>query len=482
VNTLSLAGIWNLSECGQSQKIPIELPGDILSALLEAGIVPDPFSGEDESAVQWVGQKDWLLDREFFADEQFLSAPRIFLDLEVVDTFADIVINGRQVGSSADMFTRFRRDVAGFLVRGQNRISVLIHSAEAAAMALAKALPYPIPASTYPISSPHRNLVRKAQCMGGWDWGPCLMTGGIYDRLELIAVDGPCIDYLRTEAKPLGAVAVELGAERGPDFELKVSVEASCSKPGPVQLEVRFEGRDILRRVELGSGSTILTETFVVEKPELWWPNGCGSRRLYDLEVSLGAAEPTSGAGPHIARSSVGFRSFQVRTGEDAVGREMVFVVNGHEIFAKGANWIPADALPSRWTRSRLKGLLESAAEAGMNCLRVWGGGRYESEDFYALCDELGILIWQDCMFSCALYPSSTDFLEKVEEEISHQAKRLSSHPSLALWCGNNEALGAITWYEESRKSPARYIADYDRLTEGVLGKVIRRLDLGRLF
>jgi beta-mannosidase len=477
-----LAGIWNLSESGLSQTIPIELPGDILSALITAGNVPDPYSGEDESAVQWVGQRDWLLEKEFYLDEHFLSAPRIFLDLEVVDSLADISINGHFVGSSADMFMRFRRDVAGFLAQGRNRISVLIRSPEAAAIALAKTLPYPIPASTYPISSLHRNLVRKAQCMGGWDWGPCLMTGGIYDRLELVAVDGPRIDYLRAEARPRGDMAVALGAKHGPDFELTVSAEVSCLESGPVQLELSFEGKEIRRRIELGAGSHLLTETFVVEKPELWWPNGCGPRRLYDLEVSLGAAEPASGTGPHAARSSVGFRSFQVRTGEDAVGREMVFVVNGHEVFAKGANWIPADALPSRWTRSRLKGLLESAAEAGMNCLRVWGGGRYESEDFYALCDELGILVWQDCMFSCALYPSSPDFLEKVEEEITHQVKRLSSHPSLGLWCGNNEALGAITWYEESRRSPARYIVDYDRLTEGVLGKVIRKLDPGRLF
>ncbi|MCX7027640.1 MAG: glycoside hydrolase family 2 protein [Spirochaetes bacterium] len=479
---LSLAGIWNLRESGAPEKVPIELPGDIVSALLAAGLISDPYAGEDESAVQWVGRKDWFLEKEFSVDEEFLSAGRVFLDLEIVDTMADISLNGTSLGSSSDMFTRFRREVAEYLVPGLNRLSVLIHSPELAAQALAEALPYPIPASTYPISSPHRNLVRKAQCMGGWDWGPCLMTGGIYDWLELTAVDGPRIDYLKAEAKPVGEMDVKLGAERGPDFELKVSIEVHCMKAGPALVGIRFEEKEILRQVKLGVGSNLVSETFKVEKPRLWWPNGCGQRKLYRLEVSLGPVESPSAIGPHVVQTAIGFRSLLVRTKEDAIGREMVLMVNGHKIFAKGANWIPADALPSRWTQSRLRSLLTSAAEAGMNCLRVWGGGRYESDYFYAICDELGIMIWQDCMFSCALYPSSLDFLAKVEEEVRHQVKRLASHPSLALWCGNNEALGAITWYEESRKSPARYIVDYDRLTAGVLGRVIHELDPGRLF
>ncbi|HTX73682.1 MAG TPA: glycoside hydrolase family 2 protein, partial [Rectinemataceae bacterium] len=158
----------------------------------------------------------------------------------------------------------------------------------------------------------------------------------------------------------------------------------------------------------------------------------------------------------------------------------MTFRVNGRDIFCKGANWIPADALPSRWTKDHVERLLRSAVDANMNCLRVWGGGRYEAEAFYELCDELGILVWQDFMFSCALYPASADFLAEVEAEARHQVRRLMDHPSLALWCGNNEALGAITWYEESRANPARYLVDYDRLTEGVVGRVVRELDPGR--
>jgi beta-mannosidase len=158
----------------------------------------------------------------------------------------------------------------------------------------------------------------------------------------------------------------------------------------------------------------------------------------------------------------------------------MTFRVNGRDIFCKGANWVPADALPSRWTRERYDALLSAARWANMNCLRVWGGGRYEAEDFYDLCDEKGILVWQDFMFACALYPSSPSFLDEVEAEVSHQVMRLASHPCVALWCGSNENLGALGWYPESKANPMRYIVDYDRLTEGTIGRIARKLDPGR--
>jgi beta-mannosidase len=233
--------------------------------------------------------------------------------------------------------------------------------------------------------------------------------------------------------------------------------------------------------------------------PKLWWPHGRGTPALYDLHVAAERSSPpradavstegksdrqtaVAAPSPHIVHKRIGFRELKLVAEEDETGRSFMFVVNGKEVFAKGANWIPADALPSRWSRTRIAELLDAALAAHMNCLRVWGGGRYESEDFYELCDERGIMVWQDCMFSCALYPSSPAFLANVEAEIEWQVKRLSDHPCIALWCGNNEALGAIHWYEESRQNPARYLIDYDRLTEGVLGRVIRNLDPDRSF
>ncbi len=243
-------------------------------------------------------------------------------------------------------------------------------------------------------------------------------------------------------------------------------------------LEAKVAGALTSRRFELAAGVSTATVELELRGVELWWPAGYGERPLYDLAVRVFDADD-----PAIfdeAGKRIGFREIEIVSEPDEAGRSLVFRVNGRDVFCKGANWIPADALPSRWTRDRLDDLLGSAAEANMNCLRVWGGGRYESDDFYELCDEKGLLVWQDCMFSCALYPSDPAFLAEVEAEIRHQVLRLRDHPSLALWCGNNEDIGALGWYPESKKNPMRYVVDYDRLNEGTIGRLVRELDPDR--
>ncbi|MBL8968637.1 MAG: glycoside hydrolase family 2 protein [Spirochaetaceae bacterium] len=509
---LGLEGRWNLRRLADGSERPMAVPGDILSALLEAGEIPDPYYADNELGLQWIGAEDWEFRRDFTTSEAFLAHDRVFLDIEVLDTVAELRLNGELLGESRNMFRRFRADCKRLLKPGPNTLSVTIRSPEKAAAALAAALPYPIPASTYPVSSPHRNLLRKAQCMAGWDWGPCLMTGGLYDGVSLVAIDGPRVDYATTRMRRAGAtwlveVEVELDADAAGPVRLEASITgprapaataaraasavsaARASAPASPDLPAPLAREALL--VEAPAGPSRHKLDLVVESPELWWPAGCGAQPLYELRVAAApaasvhdspaaASYDSAAARGHELTKRLGFRELRVVAEEDEAGRSMKFVANGREVFAKGANWIPADALPSRWTRGRIAGLLRSAVEANMNCLRVWGGGRYESDSFYELCDELGLLVWQDCMFSCALYPSSPDFLAEVEAEIRHQVRRLKDHPALGLWCGNNEALGAITWYEESKKSPARYIVDYDRLTEGVLGRVARELDPDR--
>jgi beta-mannosidase len=187
-------------------------------------------------------------------------------------------------------------------------------------------------------------------------------------------------------------------------------------------------------------------------------------------------------AGSHEVKKRIGLRTVELVNRRDKAGLSMTFRVNGVDVFAKGANWIPFDALPQRQGVPRLEHLLTSAARAGMNMLRIWGGGQYESDAFYDLCDAKGLLLWHDMMFSCALYPASPDFLSSVEREIRHQVKRLRDHPSIALWCGNNEDVGALTWFPESRANRDRYLVDYDRLNEGVIGRVVDECDPQRTF
>lgn len=470
-----LGGVWTLIRAGDKSSRPIVIPGDIMSALVASGELADPFLDRNELAAQWVGREDWILARDFSVDAKTAQAPEIFLDIEVLDTIGEIRLNGSLIGSGESMFVGLRLDAKGIIKEGNNRLEILLRSPVKAAGEKAAKLPYLIPWSAYPISTPHRNLVRKAQCMSGWDWGPCLMTGGIYDGIALVAIDGPRIDYVTTEAKDLG----------GGRWKLDVHVDLHSVAAGKAAIVAEIAGRRAEVLVECPVGDCRAGLSLELDGIESWWPVGYGAQPLYELVVrasSTRAGRSSPGGESHELRKKLGFRTLELVSKEDAVGRSFVFVVNGRKIFAKGANWIPADALPSRWTRERLADLLASAKAANMNMLRVWGGGRYESKAFYELCDELGLLVWQDAMFSCALYPSTPAFLGLVEKELRHQVRRLRDHPSIALWCGNNESLGAITWYEESKKNPARYIIDYDRLNEGTVGRIVRELDPGRTF
>ncbi len=473
---LALEGSWRLRRLADGSIRPISIPGDILSALVASGEAPDPYYGMNELDLQWVGREDWALEREFELPENFLSAGQVFLEAESIDTVAALELNGRPLGRGDNMFRRFRADARAALAAGTNLISVLIRSPEKAAAEAAAALSYPVPCSTYPVSSPHRNLLRKAQCMAGWDWGPCLMTGGIYEGIALVALEGPRIEYATISSHPVP------GDDTRRSWSVRVKVELEAPSAMEAELEIELAGAKARRRLSLDAGPSVHIEELKVEGVEPWWPAGHGSQPLYDLVVACRSASgaATVGLGGHELRKRVGFRELELVNEENEAGKSMSFRVNGRDIFCKGANWIPADALPSRWSKARVEGLLRSAAEANMNCLRVWGGGRYESDYFYELCDELGLLVWQDLMFSCALYPSSPEFLAEVEAELRHQVRRLMDHPAMALWCGNNEALGAIGWYEESRSNPTRYVVDYDRLTEGVAGRVVRELDPGR--
>ena len=462
MKTIDLAGDWRLVRVATGRSHPALVPGDTHTALLAAGEIPDPYVGTNELAVQWVGREDWEYRREFVVSRDFLAQDMIFLSCDCLDTIAEISINGRAVGRADNTFVRWRFDVKRHLRAGKNAIRILFRSAVKSAAAEAKKLPYSIPHSLYPVQSPHRNLVRKVQCHSGWDWGPCLMVAGIQGDISVWATSAVRIDYMYTE-------------QRYTKSECRVRVFAECTaaRAGAYTIAATLGGETARKTVALAKGFNRAQLDLVVQKPRLWWPNGYGEQPLYDLAVEIGG---------HRVSKRIGLRTIELVNRKDRAGLSMSFRVNGVSIFCKGANWIPCDALPQRQNRARLEGLLSSAIAAHMNMLRVWGGGRYESEDFYDLCDEKGILIWQDMMFSCALYPATPGFLASVEREVRHQAKRLRDHPCLALWCGNNEDLGALTWFPESRANRDRYVVDYDRLNEGIIGRTLDECDPTRPF
>lgn len=441
---LDLTGVWQLSRRKRNETIPAQVPGDVHSALLEAGEIPDPYWGENELAVQWVGREDWVYSRTFVVNQEFLGENSVFLNCDQLDTITDIYINDQYIGSTDNMFRRYRFEVKEFLRLGNNHLKIVFHSAEKTALKRSQNLPYEIPHSQYPIQSPHINLIRKVACHGGWDWGCCLMASGIYGDIYLGATSLGRIEYVYTTQN-----------HRDGECRVEVTTEVISPKGGETKLQITLGDLHYTRPVTLKPGLNIVSAEILVENPRLWWPNGHGEQPLYDLAVRIAGDE---------VKKRLGLRQLEVVTEEDKIGLSFKIRVNGVDIFCKGANWIPADALPQRQTRGRIDDLLTSAADAHMNMIRVWGGGQYESHDFYDLCDEKGILIWQDFMFSCALYPATKDFLANVQEEVTHQVKRLRDHACIALWCGNNECLGALNWFDVSRRNRDRYLVDYDHL------------------
>lgn len=457
---IDLRGTWQLRGAGEA--VAVEIPGDSHSALLAAGRIADPYWGKNELDLQYLNGEDWVFTRTFEVGEQVLAAPAIFLHFDSIDTVATVFVNGQLVGECDNMFCRHRFDVRQQLRVGRNEVEVRVRSAEQVAAERVGRMPYEIPGSDYPVQSAHRNMVRKVQCHAGWDWGCCLMVAGIYGDVYVGAQAPGRIEYVYTRQRH----------ESG-HCEVEVCVEVEVAAAVNSELVVELATQQVRRQVSLEAGLNVLKETVVVQQPRLWWPNGHGEPELYSLSVQIAGGE---------MHKKVGLRQLELVAEPDDIGLGFTFRVNGLDIFAKGANWIPCDALPSRQTRAALDDLLSSAVAAHMNMVRVWGGGQYESDDFYDLCDEKGLMVWQDFMFSCSTYPATPDFLASVEQEARHQVKRLRDHPCIALWCGNNEDLGALNWFEVSRENRDRYIVDYDRLTEGVLGRVVDECDPTRTY
>jgi beta-mannosidase len=459
---IRLEGAWRLSDGKKQIRVPARLPGDTHSALIQAGRLEDPYAGLNEIAAQGAGREDWIYERGFQVPAAFLKEHSVFLNFDWLDTMASVYLNGKRVARTENAFLRYRFEVKPFLKPGPNTIRLEFASAEKAALREAARMPYAIPHNQFPLQSQHRNLIRKTQCHSGWDWGPCLMVAGAYGGLYLEAVSLARIEEVLVDQKH--------GRDR---VDVTVRCEVESPVGGPVEWAVTLAGQKVSMRAFLRPGRNVLRKTLTVKNPKLWWPNGYGKPHLYTLDVCVGGS---------MVRKRIGLRTIETRNREDRHGLSLEFLVNGVPVFAKGANWIPADALPQRITRGALDGLLTSAASVHMNMIRVWGGGQYEWDDFYDLCDEKGLLVWQEFMFACSLYPATPDFLENVRAEAEYQVKRLQHRACLALWCGNNENLGTLKWHKESRENRDRYLVDYDRLNEGVLGEAVRELDPSRLF
>ncbi|MBW6424682.1 glycoside hydrolase family 2 protein [Rhizobium sp. XQZ8] len=445
MTTINLAGQWQLSSAHEAHRTTMSLPGDVHTALKSAGIIPDPYFGRNEDAVQWVANEDWVIERVFMLDD---TEGSWYLDITDLDTVATVLVNHAVVLEADNCFRRYRPDVSKTLKIGENTIRILFHSSIAEGATRQARQPFYIPyhAGNSPI--PNGNMLRKPQCHFGWDWNIALAPLGLYGEIALKKLETARIEHVITQQR-----------HEGGEVDLTVSVTLFADGPGVLPIHFSFAGERVRLDCGVRAGETIVTHVFHVENPKLWWPAGSGEQALYTLTIDI----PTE-----TVTRQIGLRTVELLTDPDEAGSRFAFRINGREIFCRGANWIPADALFSLSSPEKTEDLLRSAADANMNMLRVWGGGFYEPDWFYDLCDRLGLMVWQDFQFSCNLYPSTPDFLENVEAEVEYQVRRLVSHPSIVLWCGDNELVGALNWFPESRGNRDRYLVSYDRLNRTV--------------
>ena len=463
----SLNGQWQFRRDDSSEEWHDgNVPGGVYSDLFAADEIPDPYYADNELNLQWVGKTDWVYRRTLDVDSEFLGEECVLLHCAGLDTVATVKVNGDVVGTSDNMHRAYEFDVADALEPGENEISVHFCSPVEYGVERRDAHPYDVPTLRYPIDQPARNFVRKAQCHYGWDWGPCLPTVGIWRDIELVAYSAPTIDYVTTEQ-----------VHEGDTVSLTARVGLDTPSAADATVSVAVAGAETTESVTLNLGESAVPVTVAVEDPELWWPNGHGDQPLYDLDVTVETEDET-----HEYTERVGFRDITLVREDDEAGESFYFEVNGEPIFAKGANWIPMDALHGRVTEGRYDSLLSDAVAANMNMIRVWGGGYYERDAFYERCDELGLLVWQDFMFACSLYPADDDFLDTVEAEARYQTRRLSHHASLALWCGNNENEESLhNWFADEDHID-QLADDYEALYLDTIGEVVAEEDPGKTY
>jgi beta-mannosidase len=436
-----LIGDWEFRQADSVEWLPAKVPGGVHTDLMANGRIPDPFVADNERKVQWVAESDWIYHRKFTCSPELFTQEKILLVCEGLDTLATVMLNGHELGHTNNMFRRYEWEVKSFLKSGgENEITIAFNSpvkytAEKQAHRPLRGVTQAIP------GGPH---LRKAPCQFGWDWGPQLPPIGIWKDIRLEGYREARFTniHLRQEHGD-GKVTIEAG----------ITIQQWGNKALKAAVRITTPTGEVLKNEAPIAKANQQTVKVPIPQPMLWWPNGYGEQPLYQVEISLKGSGESGEVVLDRHSYQVGLRTIELRQQEDQWGRSFVIVVNGVPIFVKGSNWIPADSFPTRISDAYLEELIRAAAETHQNMLRVWGGGFYEEERFYDLCDRYGILVWQEFIFSCSIYPlNDPEFLENVRSEVVDNIRRLRHRASLALWCGNNEMEWG--WHDWNWDSP----------------------------
>ncbi|KAL3196771.1 hypothetical protein MRX96_015385 [Rhipicephalus microplus] len=488
----SLNGRWRASNSNGSITVPSTVPGGIYTDLNMAGIIGEPYYGDGDVEYEWVGWESWKFHRTFVAPTYITDHRHVKLVAHGIDTACTVTLNGIDALNTSNMFVRYEVEVTSML-RRNNSIVVSCESPLRYALRKHELRVSSNTTPVYPLCAPpeqrgqcHINLIRKMPCSFGWDWGPSFPSTGIWKPIELVAYNQV---FIRDVTVTTTQKRTKYQAHK---WDIEVGVFFTLSRRAPkhgtisVSLGASFLFSSVVRFANVansnkshedysGKGDGARQHPRQIEH---WWPSGYGNQKLYHLNVSMSVDGEQC---DKVIR--FGFRTVELVEDDisnDTLGTEFYFKINGVPIFAKGSNWIPADIFPERVTEAYVRDLLQSAKDANMNMIRVWGGGTYETDHFYDLADELGILIWQDLMFSVSEYPSDNNFLRSVAAEVRQQVRRLQRHPCLIVWVGNNENENNLFFnFWGNAKS---CLNDYRRLYTYTIKRVIDREDKSRPF
>jgi beta-mannosidase len=445
--------------------MPAKVPGDVHLDLIANKRIPDPFYRDNESKIQWIEKAAWEYRRNIDVTGAMLRHQHLELVFKGLDAASKVYLNGEEIAAPANMFREWRLDVTGKLKSGSNELRVLFPSPIKAAEEVAAKDPWRVRTHT-----DAKVYVRKAAYEYGWDWGPRFVTSGIWQPVSLEMWDDARIENIFVEQKDISSTVAHLD----------VQTEVVASKPGLATLSLSYGLKDAEQKTEqkvmLSAGLNRLSLPVNIDKPALWYPSGYGEQPLYSFHAKMSL----DGQVVDTADTKAGLRSIVLRRDLDKWGRSFEFVVNGIPVFAKGADVIPFDSFPNRVTTADYRHILQAAKDTNMNMVRHWGGGYYESEEFYSICDELGLMVWQDLMFGNDWQPGTYDFKQNIQQEVEYQMRRLRNHPSIVLWAGNNETELAKEW--NGRGNLPADVHEHiwqDYLTEfsGVLAVTAARVD-----
>ena len=482
VSEIKLHDDWNFKNSQDTSWNPASVPGTVHTDLLSLEIIKDPYYRLNEHNLQWIDKADWQYQSVFFISTKDMAQQYIEIDFSGLDTYCKIYVNDSLVLETDNMFRNYVVDIKPFIKEGDNVLLIHFESPINKGVEKHDMLGYILPLSDNDLAkigqvqaNKHVSaFTRKAGYHFGWDWGPRLVTSGIWKPSTL-----RIWNHLKIEDVFIQQNKISDKANLTAFVELDV-----IGKSKKASVEIFVNGESIKRMdLDLTLGKNNISIPFEIENPQLWWPNGMGEQYLYTVEVKLTSKD-------YIDSKShkIGLRTIELIREPDAIGTSFYFKVNGHPVFMKGANYIPQDLFLPRVKKEQYEHIVSSAKSAHMNMLRVWGGGIYENDEFYQLCDEMGLLVWQDFMFACSMYPGDEHFLENIKQEAIDNVKRLRNHPSIALWCGNNEVLIAWEswgWKDKIIREQSKDVADtiwkgYDAIFHKMLPEVVANYDSTR--